>query len=309
MICLSPGPPPPQPPPGTASERKRIVLIRHGRTYMNERLAEPGSRWGDRGFTDVFDDDALFRDSPLSPTGEAQARSLSAWLGEALGGAECMTTDAGTKDAGGSLPLPLPPPPSDEDREALRDIGLVVCSPLTRACRTAELALLPHLDLGPSPAGAGAGVPAIALPLASERLYLVSDLGRPASELGEAFPWIDFGPCGGEGGDGDGDPPSPWWYIHPDGEEYVEWRPSGEGQEYGCRGEPEGRFALRMAALHDWLGSRTERTVALVCHWGLIDWLTGGDFANCELRVVGFDELRRTGPGVEGDGGADHRAA
>ena len=27
---------------------------------MNERLAEPGSRWGDRGFTDVFDDDALF---------------------------------------------------------------------------------------------------------------------------------------------------------------------------------------------------------------------------------------------------------
>ena len=36
------------------SSNKRIVLIRHGCTYMNEYLSIPGSRWGDPNFTDVF---------------------------------------------------------------------------------------------------------------------------------------------------------------------------------------------------------------------------------------------------------------
>ena len=270
MLGASPGPMPMSPPMRTPRPNKRIVLIRHGRTFMNERLAAPGSRWGDPGFTDVFDDDDahFFRDSPLSPAGERQARRLAARLGgEAFGGDE---------------------PPADEEREALRDVGLVVCSPLTRACQTAELALLPRL---------GRGVPAVALPLASERLYLVSDLGRPSSEMTRSFPWIDFGPCADREGEGDG--PSSWWYVHPDGEEYAEWRPTGEGQTYACWGEPEEPFARRMEALHDWLGARPERTIALVCHWGVLDWLTGEDFANCEMRVVGFDQLRRTGAGKE----------
>ena len=32
---------------------KRLILIRHGRTYMNEYLATPGTRWGDVSSIDV----------------------------------------------------------------------------------------------------------------------------------------------------------------------------------------------------------------------------------------------------------------
>lgn len=51
------------------SSNKRIVLIRHGCTYMNEYLSIPGSRWGDPNFTDVFtdpEDIAKYRDSYTS---------------------------------------------------------------------------------------------------------------------------------------------------------------------------------------------------------------------------------------------------
>ena len=39
--------------------------------------------------------------------------------------------------------------------------------------------------------------------------------------------------------------------------------------------------------------SREEKCIAIVCHAGVIDWLTSGEeFANCELRIQTFDNLR-----------------
>jgi len=47
---------------------KRIVLIRHGCTYMNEYLSQEGCRWGDAGFTDHFEEPdrtEMYQDSRL----------------------------------------------------------------------------------------------------------------------------------------------------------------------------------------------------------------------------------------------------
>ena len=80
-----------------------VVLVRHGRTFMNEHLAE--HPWGSDGFADP----RLF-DTRLSPAGRAQAAELA----RALRG---------------------------ERASALEGVGLVCASPLSRALETAELAL------------------------------------------------------------------------------------------------------------------------------------------------------------------------
>lgn len=56
-------------------------------------------------------------------------------------------------------------------------LQLLVVSPLTRALQTAELAF-----------GSPPGCPTIVQPLARERLYLSSDVGRPPAELAAEFP-------------------------------------------------------------------------------------------------------------------------
>ena len=42
----------------------RLLLVRHGRTFMNEHLSQPGKAWGDPGFVDP----GLW-DTRLTPTG------------------------------------------------------------------------------------------------------------------------------------------------------------------------------------------------------------------------------------------------
>lgn len=37
------------------------------------------------------------------------------------------------------------------------------------------------------------------------------------------------------------------------------------------------------------MDQRKEQTIALVCHWGVIDFLIDEDFDNCEMRVVDFE--------------------
>lgn len=44
-----------------------------------------------------------------------------------------------------------------------------------------------------------------------------------------------------------------------------------------------------------WLDARTERTIALICHWGVIEYLTGDDYDNCQMKVVDFNSMKRTG--------------
>ncbi|KAJ1461074.1 histidine phosphatase superfamily [Pelagophyceae sp. CCMP2097] len=149
---------------------------------------------------------------------------------------------------------------------ALRDVDALVSSPLTRALQTAALVF-----------GDARGLPAVATALAAERLYLSSDLGASRQDLEAMWPAWDFGAVSaGE-----------WWY-QPEDARAAEWRPPGD---YVCPGEPVDAFCKRMDALIDWLKLRDEAHIALVCHWGVLDVITGESFENCEARTFLVDDL------------------
>ena len=264
----------------TITTNKRIVLIRHGCTYMNEYLSKEGTRWGDPHFTDIFDDPAdiaLYRDSTLSPRGIRQAQKLCSRLAK-------EKSDA--NDAADSN--------SNSITNIIEEIELIACSPLTRALQTMEIALYPNIWPG--------RVPITALPQASERVYLISDWGTNKEELKKQYPIVDF----------DSDMESDVWWFTSDEVNNIttstptmlaastttyneEWRPQDQYQMYATPGEREVTFNNRMIQLYDWLHARNESTIALICHWGVIDWLTGEDYDNCEIQVVDFNSLRRTG--------------
>lgn len=87
-----------------------------------------------------------------------------------------------------------------------------------------------------------------------------------------------------------------WWYSPPEIEDvHEEWRPHGAGQVYHCPGEPEAHFSHRMTQLYDWIQQRREDIIVIVTHWGVIEYLTGQDFYNCECKVLDVDDLRREG--------------
>lgn len=234
---------------------------------MNEHIGAGGIAFGGPHFTDIFasqDSEQYYRDSPLSPKGQEQARALDKVIG---------TTH-------------------EHQRLLLRELELVVVSPLTRALETMELALLPHLRVAGE--SVVARIPVIALPLAAERLYLISDIGRPVSQLEEKYvPVVDFesGMPAGLSKD------APWWWQAPAAEEeYHEWRPMGQGQCYSCPGEPFETFEKRMMELCQWLLKRPEKTIAIVGHFGVFEWLLQDGqnevkFGNCEMRRVSFQEI------------------
>lgn len=151
------------------------------------------------------------------------------------------------------------------------DIDLIVVSPLRRALQTYDLGLRPHLD--------GKNIPVVALPHAAERVYLVSDIGSPIDDLKQAYPYVNF----------DGISKEPWWWT-PNGS-YNEWRPTGQRQTYACPAEPTLDFAERMQGFRKWLDQRQEQKIVVVCHHGVIDWMIGMDFANCQWRQVPFSHL------------------
>lgn len=169
--------------------------------------------------------------------------------------------------------------------EFVQDLDLVVTSPLTRALQTFELGVKDHLQ---------DHVPIIALPHAAERLYLISDQGRPVQELQKQFSYVDFKTGfeadGVAGGGGDS-----WWYQHQRDDMYAEWRPTGQGQCYACPGEPDHAFDERMLRLLKWLEDRPESKIAVVCHWGVIDWMLDTDFDNCQWGEVSFDKICKHG--------------
>jgi broad specificity phosphatase PhoE len=154
----------------------------------------------------------------------------------------------------------------------LRDTDLIVTSPLTRALQTLRIGLGPHLN---------DDMPIVALPEASERLYLISDVGRPVFELNQSER-VDFGTV----------PHDEWWYKPHHKKSYVEWRPSGQGQRYAVPGEPQHAFDERMTRLWEWIDKRPEQKIALVSHWGVIDWFCDFDFDNCQWRELEWDRVR-----------------
>jgi broad specificity phosphatase PhoE len=173
---------------------------------------------------------------------------------------------------------------NNKDVSFLKELDLVVVSPLTRALETFEISLYEHVKDN--------NIPIVALPLAAERVYLISDVGKPTSELRIRFPFVDFDSAFDEHPGMRGREDSCHFTAsRAIAENYVEWRPHGEGQVYACLGEPQEVFDNRMIELYHWLRSRDEKCIALVCHAGVIEWMTQEIFANCELRVVSFDSL------------------
>jgi len=206
---------------------------------------------------------------------------------------------------------------SEEGRSMIQDIELVAVSPLKRTLQTTEIGVLPHLSRsssrtstvsGDHSSGTSRVVPIVALPLASERVYLISDHGSSTSSLAKEFPFADFSREFHQFED-------EWWFTVRDHstsnskevqcqereihsfnsmhqEDYVEWRPNADGQAYTCFGEPDDAFYQRMISLYNWLEAREESVICLVCHWGVLDWLLGADFKNCEVQDVSFHKVR-----------------
>ena len=212
----------------------RLLLIRHGRTFMNEHLATPGKEWGADGFSDPG-----YWDTELTPLGEQQAQQLNAQF--------CASSPR---------------------------VDMLICSPLRRALRTAELAF----DGSP-----GASISQrLVTPLAAERLFLSSDVGSPVAELSSRFSpeWrldeaLDDG----------------WWYQNADSD--TEWRPPGT---YLTVGEPQHEFSARMgrltALLHSCCAAESEiKCIALVSHAEVIQALTGRAVKNCECLELRISDL------------------
>lgn len=234
---------------------------------MNDFIG--GINYGTPNFTDVFPDtpeyNYKYMDSPLTQEGIDQAKKLHYVLKD---------LDGGSAEAKQILSL------STQDVTILDDLELVLTSPLTRALQTLEIGLYPTIQQKQ--------LPIMALPLATERVYLISDIGKMQSELKKEYIYVDFNTAFPEG---EYEP----WYFTPDDdlvENYIEWRPCREGQVYSCLGEPQGHFDRRMSELYRFLDNREESTIAVVCHAGVIDWFVQEIFENCELRVINFDDLK-----------------
>ena len=143
---------------------------------------------------------------------------------------------------------------------------VVLASPLTRALHTASLAFPGHTAMA-------------SLPLASERLWLASDVGAPRPALEAAWPHVDHSALPQD---------SPWWHG---GDAQLGLAPGG-----AVLPETDAQFADRMAALRaSLLALGGADVVALVSHAGVLAALTGRTFANAERAVVSAGELERGG--------------
>ena len=116
---------------------------------------------------------------------------------------------------------------------ALADQGIsrIIVSPFTRALQTA------------APVARALRIPVIVNPLVRERCAFTCDIGTPRTELGFAWPDIDFAHI-----------EEVWWPPMPEPAADVEAR--------------AGRFRAEMAALPDWSDT------LVVSHWGFIMALT-----------------------------------
>ena len=196
---------------GSTAAQKRVLLLRHGRTEMNDFLSVVP--YDSPTFVDP-----MLVDTRLTATGRAQAAEAARTL------------------------------------RARADIELVVCSPLTRALATAELAF-----------GGRDGPPVVVHPLCAERRWHGADLGRERAVLEREFAGehIDWSLVPAQGG----------WGYSPD-------PPPARGPIVE---ETEADFIARLASFCAWLDARPETTIAVTTHWGVILALTGEQVNNCAL--------------------------
>jgi broad specificity phosphatase PhoE len=235
------------------SALRQVTFLRHGCTYMNEYLggADGGKPFGEPGFTDVFAVNAD-DDEPTSKSRLALYR-------------DSPLSDYGRRQV----------------KQLLRDNAipphdLVVVSPLQRALQTYHRGVRPHYEQRTT------GPPVLALPLAAERVYLISDVGTEKSKLVEQYPYISFDLLPDNGN---------WWYEPTRDSDYREWRAMDQGQRYACPAEPKDAFASRMQELLQWLTARPEQHILVVCHHGVMESLLDEESCNCEFKTVSIDEL------------------
>lgn len=159
--------------------------------------------------------DPALRDAPLTDLGHAQARALAAEVA------------------------------------ALREVELVVVSPLTRAIQTTLAAFDGH------PA------PRLVQALHREHLDSWCDVGSPPAVLARAFPMLDFAHLD-----------DPWWHVGADATPYAQ--------------EPLELLDRRVEAFAGWLRARPEGCIAVVGHGTFLRRLTGEGFANAQRRAMAF---------------------
>jgi broad specificity phosphatase PhoE len=285
---------------------KKLILIRHGRSLANDMMDRPGNRWGDHTFTD----DATLVDTSLSANGVKQAEALREKLSTRflVVGDTDVNTDVDT-DADSRMDISTSN--NNAEKIPVDDNLLVVTSPLRRCIETMSIGVLPNILIPNSSHNNNDNnnndriqVKILVQPLATERVYTASDTGRPVEEIEKDYPHLDFDTCFRQyryqSMDSDSDSTSKnksksWWYAHDDdkdAETYQEWRPHGNGQYYAAPGEPSDVFHKRMIRLLKWIKSREEQTIVLVCHWGVIRWMTGReDTENCEVKELEVDRL------------------
>ncbi|GBG74227.1 hypothetical protein CBR_g17939 [Chara braunii] len=134
-------------------------------------------------------------------------------------------------------------------------IELIVLSPLGRAMKTAELGFK-HVEAA-----------RVICPLARERVFYSSDVGRSPSVLSQEFPYLDFTELD-----------EIWWHT------------DGSGDPMAVVPEPDDVFAERIARLREWLLNRPEKVIAVVSHWAVLQALTRRCFQNCELFTCYLSE-------------------
>ena len=249
-------------------KQKRLICIRHARSEGNEMMAKPGNEWGNP----TFCDDATLIDAKITDTGRKQVQEelLPKFMKD-------NNNNDDDDDTKGNINY----------HQLLKEVDLVVVSPLTRTQETFHYGVLPALKKIYPNGGKDSMPPILALPLSTERVYTASDTGRDVTELSQQFPHVDWSLMQERATE-----EKDWWYSHThlDNEtvaKYEEWRPHKEGQWYAVPGEPESHFMTRMKKLEEWIAAREEQTIMLVAHWGVIRYMTGGYSAeNCEVTVL-----------------------
>lgn len=160
--------------------------------------------------------DPTLRDAPLTALGQDQAKALTAEV------------------------------------KVLRNIELVVSSPLTRAIQTTLVAFADH------PA------PRLIEALHREKQENYCDIGRAPNVLAAEFTDFDFNHLD-----------DPWWFDGPlDGAPYPR--------------ETLDAFERRVARFADWLSARPEHCIAVVGHGTFLRRLTGAVYANAQRVEVTF---------------------
>jgi broad specificity phosphatase PhoE len=273
-----------------------------------------------------------FRDTKLTEHGKAQCLAVHNFLDETTTTNEASSTSSTTS----STVLPKALIRGATAAEILESVDLVAVSPLTRTLQTMSLTLFGatapfHPTGNPLPLSLfqrrkngnnKANIKILAQPLLRERVFMLSDVGTHVDELEDMHPHVDFDTFMGKHRSTPNKEVSEeavvdhhahkWWYHSIDpmtGLETTEWQESEwrpKAQKYLCQGEPTKEWNERMCALYDWLESREEETILLVCHWGVCNWMCSGDdennksgwFENCEMRKLDFWDIGKATEGA-----------